>query len=306
MSCDSRLREELVDAPRASCPRHGLVVWTGGNVSARDPETGLVAIKPSGVRYEDLTAESMVVVDLDGDVVEGTSSRRPTRPATCTSIATGPTSTASSTPTRATRPRSRRSGRPIPVYLTAQADEFGGEIPCAGFCARRRRGDRPARGRGDRAARRRSCSRTTACSPIGPTGEGGGQGRGDDRGRRRDGVHGPPARARPRRSRPTSSASSTTATRTCTANDGTVTPPGVSDVLSLGASEVWFVTGSQHLYGPETLEHVADHARRDRRRARRGRRHPGPRRRRSRCSPTPDGIRAAVPGGRTPIRPASA
>ena len=64
------IREELV-ALHAELPRHGLVVWTGGNVSARDPETGLVAIKPSGVRYEDLTAESMVVVDLEGRVLDG-------------------------------------------------------------------------------------------------------------------------------------------------------------------------------------------------------------------------------------------
>ena len=55
----------------AELPRNGLVVWTGGNVSARDPESGLVAIKPSGVRYEDLTADKMVVVDLDGRIVEG-------------------------------------------------------------------------------------------------------------------------------------------------------------------------------------------------------------------------------------------
>ena len=54
------LREELV-ALHAELPRHGLVAWTGGNISARDPETGLVAIKPSGVRYDDLTADSMVV-----------------------------------------------------------------------------------------------------------------------------------------------------------------------------------------------------------------------------------------------------
>lgn len=64
------LREELVRL-HAELPRHQLVVWTGGNVSVRDPATGLVAIKPSGVRYEDLTAASMVVLDLDGAVVEG-------------------------------------------------------------------------------------------------------------------------------------------------------------------------------------------------------------------------------------------
>jgi L-ribulose-5-phosphate 4-epimerase len=126
------LRESLV-ALHAELPRHGLVVWTGGNVSARDPETGLVAIKPSGVRYEDLTAQTMVVLDLDGNVVDG--SYKPS------------SDTASHLYVYRHRPdvngvvhtHSRYAtafaavGRPIPVYLTAQADEFGGEIPCAGF-----------------------------------------------------------------------------------------------------------------------------------------------------------------------------
>src|SRR5512142_3015952 len=52
-------------------PRNGLVTWTSGNVSGRDPQTGLVVIKPSGIRYEALTAESMVVLDPDGKLVEG-------------------------------------------------------------------------------------------------------------------------------------------------------------------------------------------------------------------------------------------
>jgi L-ribulose-5-phosphate 4-epimerase len=126
------IREELV-ALHAELPRHGLVVWTGGNVSARDPNTGLVAIKPSGVRYENLNAESMVVVDLDGRIVEG--SNKPS------------SDTASHLYVYRHRPdvngvvhtHSRYAtafaavGRSIPVYLTAQADEFGGEIPCAGF-----------------------------------------------------------------------------------------------------------------------------------------------------------------------------
>lgn len=126
------LRESLVQL-HAELPRHGLAVWTGGNVSARDPETGLVAIKPSGVRYEDLTPEAIVVLDLDGAVVEG--SFKPS------------SDTASHLYIYRHRPdvhgavhtHSRYAtafaavGRPIPVYLTAQADEFGGEIPCAGF-----------------------------------------------------------------------------------------------------------------------------------------------------------------------------
>jgi L-ribulose-5-phosphate 4-epimerase len=126
------IRARLVEL-HAELPANDLVRWTAGNVSARDVESGLVAIKPSGVRYEDLTAASMVVVDPDGAVVEGDLS---------------PSSdTLSHLYVYRHRPdvhgvvhtHSRYAtafaavGRPIPVYLTAQADEFGGEIPCAGF-----------------------------------------------------------------------------------------------------------------------------------------------------------------------------
>jgi len=126
------IRQELVEL-HALLPKYGLVVWTGGNVSARDPETGLVAIKPSGVAYEDLSPETMVVLDLDGTIVEG--DYKPS------------SDTYSHLYVYRNRPdvngvvhtHSRYAtafaavGRPIPVYLTAQADEFGGEIPCAGF-----------------------------------------------------------------------------------------------------------------------------------------------------------------------------
>jgi L-ribulose-5-phosphate 4-epimerase len=127
-----QLKEELVTL-HLELPRYQLVVWTGGNVSARDPETGLVAIKPSGIRYEHLRPEHIVVVDLEGKVVEGdlnpssdTAShlyiyrQRPdvggvvhTHSAYATAFAA--------------------LGRPIPVVLTAIADEFGGPIPCGGF-----------------------------------------------------------------------------------------------------------------------------------------------------------------------------
>jgi L-ribulose-5-phosphate 4-epimerase len=126
------VRRQLVRL-HAELPRHHLVAWTSGNVSARDPESGLIAIKPSGVRYEDLTAESMVVLDLDGAVVDG--NHKPS------------SDTASHLYIYRHRPdvngvvhtHSRYAtafaavGRSIPVCLTAQADEFGGEIPCAGF-----------------------------------------------------------------------------------------------------------------------------------------------------------------------------
>jgi L-ribulose-5-phosphate 4-epimerase len=126
------LREELVGL-HAELPRHGLVVWTGGNVSARDPESGHVAIKASGIRYEDLTAEHMVVLDLDGNVVEG--AYRPSSDAAShlyiyrhREDVNGVVHTHSRYATAFAA-----VGRSIPVYLTAQADEFGGEIPCAGF-----------------------------------------------------------------------------------------------------------------------------------------------------------------------------
>jgi L-ribulose-5-phosphate 4-epimerase len=126
------LRQELAEL-HEELPRNRLVTWTGGNVSVRDPASGLVAIKPSGVRYGELTAESMVVVDLEGTIVEG--DLKPS------------SDTASHLYIYRNRPdvngvvhtHSRYAtafaavGRSIPVFLTAQADEFGGEIPCAGF-----------------------------------------------------------------------------------------------------------------------------------------------------------------------------
>jgi len=65
-----RLREEVLEA-NLELPRLGLVRMTSGNVSGRDPDTGYVVIKPSGVRYERLKAEDLVVVDLDDNIVEG-------------------------------------------------------------------------------------------------------------------------------------------------------------------------------------------------------------------------------------------
>ena len=64
------LREEVCEM-NLELPANGLVVWTGGNVSGRDGETGLVVIKPSGVKFGELTPASMVVVDPRGEVVEG-------------------------------------------------------------------------------------------------------------------------------------------------------------------------------------------------------------------------------------------
>jgi len=65
------LKEEVCEQNH-ELPNNGLVVGSGGNVSGRDRETGLIAIKPSGVKFSKLTPDTMVVVDLDGNIVEGT------------------------------------------------------------------------------------------------------------------------------------------------------------------------------------------------------------------------------------------
>jgi L-ribulose-5-phosphate 4-epimerase len=114
-------------------PKNDLVRWTGGNVSGRDPETGLVVIKPSGVKYPDLRPEHLVVLDVDGKVVEGNLSPSSDtashlyiyrhRPEVGGIVHThSPYATAFAA-----------IGQPIPVYLTAIADEFGGPIPVGGF-----------------------------------------------------------------------------------------------------------------------------------------------------------------------------
>ena len=64
------LKKQVLEANLA-LPKHGLVTFTWGNVSGFDREKGLVVIKPSGIEYDGMTAEDMVVVDLDGKVVEG-------------------------------------------------------------------------------------------------------------------------------------------------------------------------------------------------------------------------------------------
>ena len=114
-------------------PKNQLVTWTSGNVSGRDPASSLVVIKPSGIRYEELTPESMVVVDQDGKVVDGTLKpssdvhahvyiyrHRPDVNGVVHTHSTFATAFAA-------------AGRSIPPVLTAIADEFGGPIPCGGY-----------------------------------------------------------------------------------------------------------------------------------------------------------------------------
>ena len=126
------LRQVICDL-HMELPRNQLVTWTGGNVSGRDPDTGYVVIKPSGVRYEEMKPEHMVVVDLQGQIIEGdlkyssdTASHLYIyrhRPDVGGVVHThSPYATAFAA-----------VGQSIPVCLTAMADEFGGTIPCAGF-----------------------------------------------------------------------------------------------------------------------------------------------------------------------------
>ena len=114
-------------------PKYNLVVWTGGNLSARDPESGLVVIKPSGIPYEELTPDNHVIVNMQGDVIEGD-----LKPSSDTAShlyiyrhrpdINGVVHTHSPYATAFAAVK-----KPIPACLTAIGDEFGAPIPCAGF-----------------------------------------------------------------------------------------------------------------------------------------------------------------------------
>lgn len=126
------LKEELVKLHQKLVENH-LVVWTGGNVSARDPESGLIVIKASGISYEGMGSQHMVVMDKNGKVVEG--KFKPSSDVFShlyiyknREDVNGVVHTHSNYATAFAA-----LGMSIPVVLTAMADEFGCEIPCAGF-----------------------------------------------------------------------------------------------------------------------------------------------------------------------------
>ena len=123
------LKKEVLEA-NLCLPAYGLVTFTWGNVSAIDRESGLVVIKPSGVSYEGMTQEDMVVVDLDGKVVEGKwkpSSDTPTHVELYKAFPDcgGIVHTHSRWATTFAQ-----AGRGVPALGTTQADYFYGEIPC--------------------------------------------------------------------------------------------------------------------------------------------------------------------------------
>src|SRR4051795_6266375 len=126
------LRAELA-ALHQELPRNGLVAWTSGNLSARVPGEDLMAIKASGVAYEELTPEAIVICDLHGELVEGDlapSSDAATHGYIYREMPeVGGVAHTHSAYATAWAIR----GEPIPCVMTAIADEFGGEIPIGPF-----------------------------------------------------------------------------------------------------------------------------------------------------------------------------
>jgi L-ribulose-5-phosphate 4-epimerase len=153
-----------VAALHAELVRYGLVVWTAGNVSARVPGHDLLVIKPSGVSYDELTPQNMVVCDLEGRLVEG--EHEPSSDTAAHAYVyqhlpevNGVVHTHS---TYATAWAAR--GEPIPCVLTMMGDEFGGEIPIGPFALI---GD-DSIGRGLVATLRQSRSRAVLMQNHGP------------------------------------------------------------------------------------------------------------------------------------------
>jgi L-ribulose-5-phosphate 4-epimerase len=128
----AEIRREVSDL-HAELPRNELVVWTAGNVSARVPGRDLLVIKPSGVRYDELRAEAMVVTDLDGQLVDGEGTPSSDTAAHAYVYAHMPhvNGVVHTHSTYATAWAAR--GEPIPCVLTMMADEFGGEVPIGPF-----------------------------------------------------------------------------------------------------------------------------------------------------------------------------
>jgi L-ribulose-5-phosphate 4-epimerase len=126
------LRKTVADL-HSELTRYGLVVWTAGNVSGRVPGEDLMVIKPSGVSYDELTADAMIVCDLNGDVVEGDLSPSSDTAAHAYVYRAMP-EVGGVVHTHSTYGCAWAArGEPIPCVLTAMADEFGGEIPVGPF-----------------------------------------------------------------------------------------------------------------------------------------------------------------------------
>jgi L-ribulose-5-phosphate 4-epimerase len=126
------LRAQVCDL-HAELVRNNLVIWTAGNVSARVPGADLLVIKPSGVSYDELTPESMVVTDFDANVVEGSRAASSDTAAHAYVYRHMP-HVGGVVHTHSTYATAWASiGEPVPCVLTMMADEFGGEIPIGPF-----------------------------------------------------------------------------------------------------------------------------------------------------------------------------
>ena len=127
-----RLREEVCRL-HAELPKNHLVAWTSGNISARDPATDLVVIKPSGLRFEELKPDNMVVTDLHGMVIDGDLAPSSDTASHCYIYRHMPKVNGVAHTHSRYATAFAVVGEAIPCVTTAMADEFGGEIPCAGF-----------------------------------------------------------------------------------------------------------------------------------------------------------------------------
>lgn len=124
------LKQEVYEA-NMELPRRGLVTYTWGNVSGIDREKGLFVIKPSGVDYDKLTADDMVVMDLEGNRVEG---RYNPSSDTATHLELYKAFPSIGGIVHTHSPHATawaQAGRALPCYGTTHADYFYGDIPCA-------------------------------------------------------------------------------------------------------------------------------------------------------------------------------
>jgi len=122
--------KEMVWKANLELPKYGLITFTWGNVSGIDRDSGLVVIKPSGVEYDNMTVGDMVVVDLDGNVVEGNLKPSSDTPTHLELYRTSPEIGGIVHTHSQWATIFAQAGQPIPAYGTTHADYFYGEIPC--------------------------------------------------------------------------------------------------------------------------------------------------------------------------------
>jgi L-ribulose-5-phosphate 4-epimerase len=126
------LRKEVCWANR-ELPRMDLVAWTSGNVCGRDRASGLVVVKPSGILFEELTPEKLLVVDLDGNIIEGAQKPSVDTPTALYILKHMPETSAVIHTHSRYATAFAALGQSIPVYLTEHGDAFGIPIPCGRY-----------------------------------------------------------------------------------------------------------------------------------------------------------------------------